>query len=92
MGCRVGVGKDGLSEILVEDPIDPIAEAPQQLHVSSWFEGRRALNWRGISPSYGRSIASARVECPSLRESHALAGCLYGFGTPDATSEVCLTF
>lgn len=84
MRDRVGVRKEGLSEVLMEDSIDSVAETDQQVHgfepaLRKWL--RETLTRRGVSDPCGRSIASPRFASRSLRESHAGGGSLYGFST-----------
>lgn len=65
----------------MEDPVDSVAESNQQLHGFESTPKEGTLNWRDVSSSYGRCIASSHPERRSLRESHATSRSLYGIAT-----------
>jgi hypothetical protein len=46
MGDPVGAGKKGPSEVLMENPVDPVAEPNQQLHGLESTPKEQTLNWR----------------------------------------------
>lgn len=51
MSGPIGVGEEGRAEVLVEDPVDPVAEPNHQLHRLESTPKERALNGRHLSSS-----------------------------------------